>query len=58
MEADREKSVLSITEPYVGVAPPVQSVLNSSKTEGLQMASSSHLHGAELHFLGPILPPK
>lgn len=26
MEADREKSVLSITEPYVGVAPPMQSL--------------------------------
>ena len=26
MEADEEKPVLSITEPYVGVAPPVQSL--------------------------------
>lgn len=25
MEADEEKLVLSITEPYVGVAPPLQS---------------------------------
>lgn len=58
MEADREKSVLSITEPYVGVAPPMQSELNSSETEVLQMASSSHLRGAELHFIGPILPLK
>lgn len=26
MEADGEKFVLSITEPYVGVAPPMQSL--------------------------------
>lgn len=58
MEADREKSLLSISEPCVGVAPPVQSELNSTETEVLQMASSSHLHGAELHFIGPIRPLK
>lgn len=58
MGADREKCVLSITEPYVGVAPPMQSVLNSSETEVLQMASSSHLCGAGLHFIGSNLPLK
>lgn len=55
MGAEREKSVLSITEPFVGVAPPMQSVLNSSETEVLQMAGSSHLSGAGLYFIGPIL---
>lgn len=40
----------------MGVAPPMQSALDSSETEVLQMAGSSHLRGAELHFIGPILP--